>query len=79
MEDWLDLGFHIDCNGSKVDEETILGLVLVSQFLLVHHLKLFQTLRVPYVIVDQCHKKIKKMLIPYNFIMHNNVKSSGCR
>ena len=43
MEDWLDLGFHIDCNGSKVDDETILGLVCVLHFLLVHDLKIFQT------------------------------------
>ena len=44
MEDWLDLGFHIDCNGSKVDAEIIISLVWVSQLLPVHNLKIFQIL-----------------------------------
>ena len=76
----MDLSFHIDCNGSKVDEETIIGLVWVSQFLLVHGLKFFQTLGAPNVMVYQYHKKILKnaFTIYPNFDMHHNVKSSGC-
>ena len=34
------LSFDIDCNGAKVDEKTILG--LVSHFLRVHNLKKIQ-------------------------------------
>ena len=37
LKDGMDLSFYIDCNGAKVDEKTILGLVL--HFLRVHNLK----------------------------------------
>ena len=40
MQDGMDLSFYIDCNGAKVDEKTILG--LVSYFLLVHNLKILK-------------------------------------
>ena len=40
LKDGMDLSFYIDCNGAKVDEKTILGLVL--HFLRVHNLKIFQ-------------------------------------